>query len=214
MSSPSCRAYRRNLRHVCLPRARTPSDKQRVFHLQHTAPRRICKRPPPVTRPLCLKILDSPVDAFFLPPSPSYRRSYLSSSHKTSQWNPPRSPSSSSRSPASSAVPVRPRSRTTTIPHRPPRTTVEKESTGKRRSARLWEKTCWTTRTRPWRIARLAEQIADGFLATQALAVVLPRSALSSWTTLPVPSSVTSRVPVRFYRLCRPCASASVHVNH
>jgi hypothetical protein len=61
---------------------------------------------------------------------------------------------------------------------------------------------------------RLAEQIADGFLATQALAVVLPRFALSSWTTLPVPSSVTSRVPVRFSRLRRHCASTSLHLNH
>lgn len=66
----------------------------------------------------------SPVDAFFLPPSPIHRRSYLSSSHKTSKWNPPRSPSSSSRSPASSAVPVRPCSRTTTILHRQPRERV------------------------------------------------------------------------------------------
>jgi hypothetical protein len=61
---------------------------------------------------------------------------------------------------------------------------------------------------------RLAEQIADGCLATQALVVVLPRFALSSWTTLLVPSSVTSRVPVRFPRPCRRCASASVHLNH
>jgi hypothetical protein len=93
----------------------------------------------------------------------------------------------------------------------------EKES-GKgqleRRGARTWEKTRWITRTRPWRIARLSEQIADGFSATQALAVVLPRSALSSWTTLPVPSSVTSRVPVRFSRLRRHCASTSVQLNH
>ena len=93
----------------------------------------------------------------------------------------------------------------------------EKES-GKslleRGGARTWEKTFWTTRTRPWRIARLAEQITDASFATQALAVVLPRSALSSWTTLPVPSSVTSRVPVRFSRPCRRCASASINFNH
>ena len=83
-----------------------------------------------------------------------------------------------------------------------------------RGGARTREKTLWTTRTRPWRIARFAEQIADASFATQALAVVLPRSALSSWTTLPVPSSVTSRVPVRFSRPCRRCASASVNLNH
>jgi hypothetical protein len=76
------------------------------------------------SRSLCLERFTNQSTPFFLPPSPIHRRSYLSSLHKTSKWNPPRSPSSSSRSPASSAVPVRPPSRTTTILHRLPRETV------------------------------------------------------------------------------------------